>query len=827
MCKGERVDSLGPLPAKSLLSGPAASGPASAVGSASQQLSRVIQSATVQHKLEIGKPGDRFERQADQIAERVVAAPPAFGRSPIQRQAEEEEEPIQAKLLVQRQAEEEEEPVQEKSLSRRQTEEEEPVQEKCLLQRHAEEEEEAVQAKEDSRGTVGRGLQSQLMGTKGSGNMLSENTRSFMEPRFRRAFGNVRVHTDSNAIQMSKELGAQAFTHSSDVYFNEGKYNPDTSSGKQLLAHELTHTVQQNGAVPLTAPLIQRDSDTLSNLQRLDEMLDEWDIPEEDVINLLGKLSSDEKDKVLSGGYQASISNALNLEEMLKAINNLKINNVKPGLLTKLCWIDAAATATSEIDYSDIRNLVTTAIQGQRDNLKTKVWKSFFTDVCTNETIIEAVKDIKFDIVTQLKWIKEEGGTNYDYSDIKALVTNASQPDKVLKTDEWRDFFVGVCTNETIIEAVKDLEFDFATRIDWIFEEGTSWELVKPVIRSIPDIKIDETVEELEELGKLDMVLLEVPESEYVKLDKLYEFTHDPSRKNKIGKYYFANVPREQVKGMELIDEPGNDIEYPWIDVFDPVDPTRKLYDARLEEGEGYLNRDYWIKTGKWKFGLKPGKKASDGIKKIFEGPTRLECLSITHALLYRTILNTLGTDVFDKRFDHTNLKIDPKPTHPGSYRLYAYLRKVSGITQANKESKIEKGDWVYFKNHPKYRFKHPDGAWSGENAFCMGQYWWGENLYRGFGVNELTDDGMVEKLKEKYDEERTDGEREWLAGKINRAYPGSLPTIPSDAQLDAWITGHPGPVIDNFHTSRFPDEAKMNDIPGLQLSKVVRIKMF
>jgi hypothetical protein len=72
-----------------------------------------------------------------------------------------------------------------------------------------------------------------------------------MEPRFGNDFSSVRIHTGSNAVQMNKELHAQAFTHGSDLYFNEGKYNPGSNSGKQLLAHELTHVVQQTGAKKL------------------------------------------------------------------------------------------------------------------------------------------------------------------------------------------------------------------------------------------------------------------------------------------------------------------------------------------------------------------------------------------------------------------------------------------------------------------------------------------------------------------------------------------------------------------------------------------------
>lgn len=67
-----------------------------------------------------------------------------------------------------------------------------------------------------------------------------------MERRFGVDFSGARIHADSNAVQMSRELSAQAFTHGRDIYFGAGRYSPGTSSDKRLLAHELTHVVQQN-----------------------------------------------------------------------------------------------------------------------------------------------------------------------------------------------------------------------------------------------------------------------------------------------------------------------------------------------------------------------------------------------------------------------------------------------------------------------------------------------------------------------------------------------------------------------------------------------------
>ena len=66
-----------------------------------------------------------------------------------------------------------------------------------------------------------------------------------MENRFGADFSSVRIHTDENAARLSQQLQAQAFTVGNDVFFDQGKFLPDSSTGQHLLAHELTHTVQQ------------------------------------------------------------------------------------------------------------------------------------------------------------------------------------------------------------------------------------------------------------------------------------------------------------------------------------------------------------------------------------------------------------------------------------------------------------------------------------------------------------------------------------------------------------------------------------------------------
>lgn len=82
---------------------------------------------------------------------------------------------------------------------------------------------------------------------------LPAPVRTFMEPRFNANFGQVRVHTGEAAARQSEALSAQAFTVGQHVFFGRGRFQPDTPAGKELIAHELTHTIQQGGAVQRSA----------------------------------------------------------------------------------------------------------------------------------------------------------------------------------------------------------------------------------------------------------------------------------------------------------------------------------------------------------------------------------------------------------------------------------------------------------------------------------------------------------------------------------------------------------------------------------------------
>lgn len=268
-----------------------------------QTVQRLLQAKVVQAKLKIGQPGDKYEQEADRVAEQVMRMPEpktsqratVGGQAPdmrIQRlcpeceeevhrqpmEEEEEEETLQTKPLadqitplVQRQIEpeEEEEEEEEASLQAKladgallqrqekepEEEEEEPIQTKLAkgvqVQRREEEpekeEEEPIQTKRiDNQTPRGRSdLADQIRSLKGSGQPLPQSTCDFFEPRFGHDFGQIRVHTDDQAAETARAVNARAFTVGRDVVFGAGQYKPGTEAGRQLIAHELTHTIQQ------------------------------------------------------------------------------------------------------------------------------------------------------------------------------------------------------------------------------------------------------------------------------------------------------------------------------------------------------------------------------------------------------------------------------------------------------------------------------------------------------------------------------------------------------------------------------------------------------
>ncbi len=179
----------------------------------------------IQTQLKIGKPGDRYEQEADKVASQVMRM---SANESLQMQPVEEEEMVLPKLRMQ--------PFEE---------EEEPIQMKCAK---CEKEEEMVQAKSVKERVATPEIESRIHSSIGYGVKLPESSNQFMSSAIGADFSGVKIHTDSSAVQMNRQLNARAFTYGNNIFFNSGEYNPHSSSGKNLLAHELTHVVQQGSA---------------------------------------------------------------------------------------------------------------------------------------------------------------------------------------------------------------------------------------------------------------------------------------------------------------------------------------------------------------------------------------------------------------------------------------------------------------------------------------------------------------------------------------------------------------------------------------------------
>ena len=241
-------------------------------------VSRKTKSPLIQPKLQIGKPGDHFEQEADAIADRVVsqATPDPVvqmgpvggnervamktGEQTLSMQGDEEHvamSPGNTDTVLMSENEALARKAEEQVLTK--------AEQQVLTKAEQVNRMPAIQKSSDGSTYASPSVAQQIQQTKGQGNHLGKTTQEEMGQKMDADFSGVKIHTDENAAALSESLGARAFTHGQDIYFNSGNYNPGTKEGKHLLAHELTHTIQQKGngiyrkiQVPTGTNLIER-----------------------------------------------------------------------------------------------------------------------------------------------------------------------------------------------------------------------------------------------------------------------------------------------------------------------------------------------------------------------------------------------------------------------------------------------------------------------------------------------------------------------------------------------------------------------------------------
>ena len=168
-----------------------------------------------QMKLAVSRPGDAFEQEADRVAAQVMRMPVSPGAIST------------VAPIVSRQTAPE-------------TDEEIPDESALLSIRRKE--------RGASEPAVTGDVAAEVRSISGGGQPLPSGVRAFFEPRFGHDFGRVRVHTDARAAATTHALEARAYTLGSDIAFAPGEYRPETEAGRMLLAHELTHVLQQRDA---------------------------------------------------------------------------------------------------------------------------------------------------------------------------------------------------------------------------------------------------------------------------------------------------------------------------------------------------------------------------------------------------------------------------------------------------------------------------------------------------------------------------------------------------------------------------------------------------
>ena len=189
----------------------------------------------VQAKLESGQPGDQYEVEADRVADTLVNQTQGgvvnFSGTGNQYFGKGEEE----------------------------------IQDSELRLTGMEEKKDEILPGLTGQSIEEPNLEERLKSNQGAGQKMDSVTRTSMETGFGADFSRVNIHTDATAVQLNSQLGAEAFAHGNDIYFNEGRYNPESNSGKHLLAHELTHTIQQTGRISANLQYVIGDNHDLAS----------------------------------------------------------------------------------------------------------------------------------------------------------------------------------------------------------------------------------------------------------------------------------------------------------------------------------------------------------------------------------------------------------------------------------------------------------------------------------------------------------------------------------------------------------------------------------
>lgn len=243
---------------------------------------KVMRSAYLQTKMSVSTPGDTQEQEADRVADEVSRMPKGIARSidetlpPGSSKPENNaEQPQSLQTKISRIEEEPETAYTKQEENIHQSVKEEPLQtkvfrediEKVNPKLMRSEEEAKTEEGEKNTPPVTDETEQKIESMRGQGVPMDDNLQQEMEQKFNANFSQVSIHTGGEADVLCKQLSARAFTVGSDIFFAAGEYAPDTEAGRKLIAHELTHVVQQSGGLQRKIMRDQADSSGAENTE--------------------------------------------------------------------------------------------------------------------------------------------------------------------------------------------------------------------------------------------------------------------------------------------------------------------------------------------------------------------------------------------------------------------------------------------------------------------------------------------------------------------------------------------------------------------------------
>jgi hypothetical protein len=255
----------------------------------------------IQAKLQVGPTDDRYEQEADRVADQVMrmATPSAEDDS------EEEQTGGAADRVMRMPATDQEDDSKEDEARNLAG----PIRRLASAQTG------------DGGFPVAPNIEARMAASRGGGAPLPGVVRDFMEPRFGADFSRVRVHSGSDAADLNRHLHALAFTHGQDIYLGEGQYQAGRAIGQHLLAHELTHTIQQGATGSVRGNSARRGAFPISRASQAENAIQRALLSPDQIITALTSIPY-VSEKLRKNAYEGRASyHESMLDHVTRAVN--------------------------------------------------------------------------------------------------------------------------------------------------------------------------------------------------------------------------------------------------------------------------------------------------------------------------------------------------------------------------------------------------------------------------------------------------------------------------------------------------------------------------